>query len=254
MKKSKFLEAAIRAAKEAGRIQEKNLGHIRKIEQKKSPSDLVTNVDKACEKKIISMLTKQFPEHSILSEEAGETKKSGEYEWVIDPIDGTDNYIMKLPLFAVSIALSCKGRVITGVCYFPMLKRMYYAEKGKGAYLNGKKIHVSGASLKKSRFFCSSSVHKSKTFFRNVKTLAFKVLKLRFLGSAVLNLVSVADGTTGLSIEYKIKPWDIAAASLIVEEAGGRVTDNRGNKWNMYNEYIVATNGKIHNKVLKLIK
>lgn len=134
-----YLSVAIEAAKEAGKFLKMNLGKVKNIERKREEINLVTEIDKGSEKKIIEFIKSKFPNHGILAEESGETSKTSEYKWIIDPLDGTTNYTHSFPVFCVSIALEYKGEVIIGVVYDPNLDELFYAEKGKGAFLNGKK-------------------------------------------------------------------------------------------------------------------
>lgn len=252
---SKEIKVAIRAAKEAGKIAMKCFGRI--SPRIKSDKSLVTEADVEAERKIRSILEKSFPNYSILGEEFGKKEKTSDYLWVIDPIDGTTNFSMNIPLFCISIALTYKLEPTLAVIYIPFTKELFYAIKGKGAYLNGKKIMVSNRTDIRKSFliFChgydKESVRKVINFFSKVKMINEK---LRQLGSAGIEFSFVASGKADAFFVPGLKPWDLAAGSLIVEEAGGKVTDLDGNRFNLYTKDILASNGKIHEKLLKLIK
>jgi len=250
-----YKQTAIKAAKEAGRIQLRYFG--KKIEKKKKPGDsYVTKADIESTKKIRKIILKQFPEHNILCEELGSSNKSSDYKWIVDPLDGTHNFIMNNPLFGVSIALEHKKEIILGVAYFPILKKLYYAEKGKGAFCNGKRIKVSNEkNLKKCLFIFGAQLRKKTNMKINLlKKLAKLTWRLRIYGVAIYHNLLVAEGKAGFNIDFDSNPWDHSAVLLIVEEAGGKVTDINGKRWTPYVKDYVATNGKVHDKVLRAIE
>ena len=247
---------AIQLAKEAGKIIKDNFGKIESFELK-SRTELVTKIDKQIDDFIVKKIKEKYPEHSILIEESGSYDKKSEYKWVIDPLDGTHNFIYGIPLFSVSIALAHKDSVILGVIYFPMTNDLYVAEKGKGAFLNGKKITVSKRNFKEqnvmiydAHFGAGNKDFKLKIFDK----LIDYVSKTRVFGCATLDLVYVASGIVDLGILIKAKPWDFAAGALIVEESGGKVTDMKGNKWTINTENLVASNNKFHEKIIEILK
>ena len=248
-------QLAIKAAKEAGRILLNNLGKVRAVKEK-SLSNFVTNVDLAAEKKIFSVIRKKYPSFSILSEEAGFIDKNSDYKWVIDPLDGTHNYMHSLPIFGTSIALEYKDEVKLGVIYLPMLNQLFVAEKGKGAFLNGKRIKVSGIKeLKDSLLLFEGSLHlhweEKRKFLDKVNN---KVFRVRISGAACFDLISLAQGSCDLHIGFATNPWDVAAGFLLIREAGGKITDFNGNAVDHYCRSFVASNSKLHNKILELIK
>lgn len=268
----KVLDFTIKIAKKAGMLamkaQQKTLTII-----EKAKNDIVTNADRACEELIIKEIHKTFPEHAIIGEESSFIKKTSikdyakaEYIWIIDPIDGTTNYAHGLKEFAISIGLfqldsaeSSKnfqylsGELILGVVYAPAMNELFYACKDRGAYLNGKRIHVSGKTkVEHSLLATGFPYQKRKMNLPYFSTMLDKCLAIRRLGAASLDICYVAAGRFDGYWELDIKPWDIAAGALIVEEAGGRVTDTNGNQIDLFGKDILATNGKIHPEMVKI--
>ena len=221
-------------------------------------NNLVTEVDNLSEDKIISIIKKYCPTHSIISEESGEDNQDSEYQWIIDPIDGTVNFAHGIPICCVSIGLKKGNDLIYGAVYNPMMNELFFAEKGKGATLNGIPISVS----KKSDFRKACLVtgfpykwpdtreHPIKVFERFV----MEGLPVRRLGSAAIDLCWVACGRFDGFWEYNLSSWDVAAGYLIVEEAGGRITNFDGDKYSVFDKQTLATNGYIHEEMLGLIK
>ena len=240
-------------AKKAGNFIYGRFGKIKEIEEK-TFKDYVTDVDKKSEKIIVAAIKKKFPGHQILAEEGGEIGKKSDYLWVIDPLDGTHNYIAQLPIYGVSIALSFKGEVVVGVLYFPFFKELYEAEKGKGAYLNGKKIGVFPRPLQESIVFFDSAFQKERERkLRDFRAVSRGVSKIRTLGCLSFQLAYIACGKAGGCIGWTGKPWDYAAGTLLVQEAGGRVTDFKGRLYSLKDTYVVATSGKVHGQLLNLL-
>lgn len=228
------------------------------VESKDGINNLVTEVDKLSEQKIIGIIKEHFPDHSIISEESGEDKQDSPYQWIIDPIDGTVNFAHGIPICCVSIALKKDKELILGSVYNPMMNELFFAEKGKGATLNGLPIYVS----KKSDFRKACLVtgfpykwpdmaeHPIKVFERFV----LEGLPVRRLGSAAIDLCWVACGRFDGFWEYNLSSWDVAAGYLIVEEAGGRITNFEGDRYSVFDKQTLATNGLIHDEMLSLIK
>ncbi len=248
-------QLAIKAAKEAGKVLINNLGEIKTVTEK-SLSSFVTNVDLAVEKKIFSVIRKKYPKHSILSEEEGFIDNKSEYKWIIDPLDGTHNYIHSLPIFGTCIALEYKGDVRLGVIYVPLFSQLFVAEKGKGAFLNGKRIKVSNISqLKDSLLLFEGSLHMQwKEKMKFLGKINKKVFRIRVSGAACFDLSSLANGSCDFHLAFATNPWDVAAGFLLIREAGGKITDFNGKEVNHYCKSFIASNGKVHDKVLKLIK
>lgn len=228
-----------------------------KISNKEGVNNLVTEADHAAEKAIMETIRQQFPDHFILSEESGEMATPSEYKWIIDPIDGTVNYAHGIPICCVSIALEHKGQMIMGAVYNPLIDEFYMAEKGKGATLNGEPIQVSDKTTVMDSCLVTGFPYTYldmpngplDVFERFIR----KGVPVRRLGSAAMDLCWVAAGRFDGFYEHKLSPWDSAAGFLIVEEAGGKLTDFKGNYYSPYQERILATNGKIHDEMLKWI-
>ncbi|PKP62192.1 inositol monophosphatase [Candidatus Atribacteria bacterium HGW-Atribacteria-1] len=250
----KRLKAAQELALGAGSLLKSGFGG--KIEfVKKADGSLVSPADKAAEKLIIGGLKKRFPSDSILSEESGRADCGGEFLWIIDPLDGTHNYIKGLDIFGTSIAL-CRGGVpALGVICMPMTNELFYAHKGGGAFLNGEKISVSDRSLKDATMFFDSSI--ARVPERNLMALERlhnKVFNIRMLGSTVAGLCHISAGRAELEVEFCDAVWDFAAGLLIVEEAGGAATELDGGVWGPDTVGYVVSNGRFHDKILDLIK
>jgi len=246
---------AIKAAKAAGKIQLRYFGKDVKKKFKANRS-YVTIADIACTKIVRKIILKEFPTHGILDEELGQTQKASAYQWIVDPIDGTHNYIMHNPLFGVSIALQHKKEIILGVIYLPVLKRMYIAEKGKGAFCNGKRMKVNSVNqLNRSMMMYDAKITlKTNERLRLLKKLAKIVWRVRIWGVAVYNNLLIAEGNAEFNLNFNSNIWDHAAALLILEEAGGRVTDLKGKPWTPNIKNYISSNGKVHDKILKLVR
>lgn len=247
-----------KAAIESGKIVKEYFETSFKIESKDIISNLVTEVDKKSETKIIEIIKADFPEHNILSEEIGALETSSDIKWIIDPIDGTINYAHKIPICCVSIGIEKAGEIIYGVVYNPMSGEMFYAEKGKGAFLNDEKISVTKENnLKKSLLVTGFPYVSADIPYKPIKAFSAFLdmdLPIRRLGSAALDLCWTALGRFDGFWEYNLHPWDVAAGYLIMTEAGGRVTDFKGGKYSIYEKEILATNGLIHDSMLKVLQ
>ena len=253
-KKEGFLEFAKILAKGSGKIILDDFKKERKFRRKEDGS-LVTETDLKSEKFIIERIRKKYPDHGILAEESGNSKSESEYMWIIDPLDGTHNFIYGLPLFGVSIALARKEEVIAGVIYLPVPGELYYAERGKGAFLNGKRIHVSMRNEKEALVLNDSCfAGKKEKNIASLGKLADIFGHIRMFGSAVINFTPIASGTADVYVERTIKPWDLAAGCLLVEEAGGKVTEISGKPWNIWSKDFIASNGKFHDRMTEILK
>jgi histidinol phosphatase-like enzyme (inositol monophosphatase family) len=250
---SRELDVAVEAAKRAGEISMKHFRRPMGISMKPDDTPL-TAADKESERAIIETIRKSFPNHSFLSEEAGEQQAGGGFTWVIDPLDGTRGYSRGLSTFGVSIALRKGNEIILGVMLMPAAGELFTAEAGKGAYLNGKRIRVSDTgSLEKvvvcfdaTRRLLSSEENCLKLMKVGRKAYAFKV------SDSVDCLGNLAAGRIDLYVSLHTKPWDIAAAKVVIEEAGGRLTDLNGNN-SIDSGNCVASNGKIHGEILEIL-
>lgn len=253
-----MIQDIIYIAKEAGETIRNAHGTRFSIEIKSNNlKNLVTEIDKKSERTIIDFIKKKYPAHNILAEEGGETKSSSDYLWVIDPLDGTTNFAHGLPIFSVSIGLQYKNETIAGVVYDVMHDVIYSAEKGSGSFENNKKISVNSnenieESLLVTGFPYNVAENPEKVFERFIEMLK-AARAVRRLGSAAIDFCYVATGVFDGFWEVHLNPWDICAGKLIVEEAGGKVTDFYGNPISIFNKTILSTNGKIHDKMIELL-
>ena len=229
-----------------------------KIFNKEGINNPVTEADHASEKAIFEVIKEHFPDHFILSEESGEIIQDSKFKWIIDPIDGTINYSNNIPICAVSIGIEEAGKMIMGVVYNPFMNELFFAQTGFGATLNDKLIAVSNKTeVEKSCLvtgFPYTYLDSPNGPLQVFERLIRKGIPVRRLGSAALDLCWVACGRFDGFYEHKLQAWDSAAGFLIVEEAGGKVTDMKGDYYNPYKPGIIATNGKIHDELLKWIK
>lgn len=261
MEKSIELQAAIEIAEVAGQLITININSQKEINTKTSDKDLVTEIDKQVEEVIRNIILDKFPSHQVLGEEevnpgaeasvlALSEKETAENLWIIDPIDGTTNFIHDFPFFCVSIAFAQKGIVKSGLVYSPMTDELFIAEKGKGAMLNGNPINVSQEKALSESLVSTNipKVNQNVSVFSQISKEARNVLTL---GAAALQLAYVAAGRLSGYWEYGLNSWDVAAGSLIVQEAGGQVTEVTGTPYNIRIRDVLATNKFIHNELVK---
>lgn len=258
MLKSTLIKATEAGAKELQRF----FNGTFKISSKEGINNLVTEADHASEKAIFEVIKNDFPDHFILSEEAGEVNmppgSESEYKWIIDPIDGTINFANGIPICCVSIALEHNGKMILGAVYNPNMNEFFLAEKGCGATLNDKKLQISDKTevLRSCLVtgFPYTYLDEPNGPIQVFEKLIRQGIPVRRLGSAAIDLCWVAAGRFDGFYEHKLQAWDSAAGFLMVEEAGGRVTDFKGDHYSPYQPHIVATNGKIHDELLKYVQ
>ncbi|MDD5195828.1 MAG: inositol monophosphatase family protein [Candidatus Omnitrophica bacterium] len=254
-----YLNVAIAAAQRAGAVHKKYFRKIFAVKTKSTSFDLVTIADKEAEKEAVSLIKKHYPSHNFICEENLYPRNACEYTWIIDPLDGTNNFVCGIAIFCVSIALMYKNKLLVGVVYDVINQELFYAESGKGAFLNGKRIYVNKVDdLKHAMLITGFYYNRDKEMVKTLNTIKrfmFKhILGLRRLGSAALDLCFVACGRAAGFWEFELSPWDFAAGKLIIEESGGIVTDNRGAKPPLTSKhFIVASNGKIHERMLRVI-
>lgn len=263
-----FTAVAINIAAKAGEWIKSKQGHISSLKTKSSVRDLVTEADKGSENMIRKLLQTYFPTHAFLGEESVDTvseaggsnvlksMSEAEYLWIVDPIDGTTNFVHGFPFYAVSIALAHKGEIIVGVIYNPSNDEMFVAEKGKGAYVRGRLMTVSAEKKLQDSLVGSGFLPHHDVLEQNLSTmrkLAKEVRSIRTTGSAALHLAYVAAGRLSGFCEYGLSPWDVAAGALIVQEAGGCVTDHIGSPYQLSTRNVVATNGHIHDELITLL-
>lgn len=253
MFKNTLLQALQAAAAEMLRFNEREFS----ISEKEGINNLVTEVDHASEKAIIDVLKSAFPTHHILSEECGDLVQDSAYKWIIDPIDGTVNFAHRIPICAVSIGLEHEGKMILGGIYNPYLNELFLAERGQGATLNDKPIRVSKkASVEKACLvtgFPYTYLDEPNGPLEVFDRLIRRGVPVRRLGSAAIDLAWVACGRFDGFYEHKLQAWDSAAGFLLVEEAGGKVTNLKGDTYSPYQPGIIATNGMIHEDLMRVV-
>jgi myo-inositol-1(or 4)-monophosphatase len=214
-------------------------------------------MDHRAEAAVIEVLEKAFPEDGILTEESKGREGSGSYRWILDPLDGTTNYAHGYPFFCVSLALEKDGQIIWGIIYDPLREEMFTAEAGRGATVNGTALQVSATKNIQRSFICTGFPYdmqeNAEDNLRNFSRFAKIAQAIRRDGSAALDLCYVAMGRFDGFWEMKLNPWDVAAGSLIVTEAGGRVSDFRGDQLSIFGQEILATNGCIHKDMVKVL-
>ncbi len=232
-----YLNTAVEIAREAGALLAQLFDHPHEISYKR-PSDLVTDADRRSEALIVERLRTHFPEHAIVSEEGGGHETSSDYCWYVDPLDGTTNFAHGFPAFAVSLGLVYRHESIAGVVYDPVRKEIFSAERGAGSYLNHKRIRVS----------------KVGSLSESLLATGFPPFShgIRRPGSAALDLCSVAAGRFEAFWELKLNPWDKAAGSLVVTEAGGRVSDLAGGPLELLGDEILSSNGLVHDEMCRV--
>ncbi|MBE9541062.1 MAG: inositol monophosphatase [Proteobacteria bacterium] len=252
-----FKECAVEIAREAGMFLKNRLNSEHTIDYK-GEINLVTEADKISEGMITSKIASLFPDHDILAEEFTYTTRGSDFTWIIDPLDGTTNYAHGYPFFCVSIALQKLDTLIVGIIYDPMLNEMFVAEKGKGAFLNDMAIHVSNTNRVIKGLLATGfpydireDSHNNLNYFN---TMIMKAQAIRRAGSAALDLAYVAAGRFDGFWELKLNPWDIAAGWLLVEEAGGIVTDMQGKDYYLESPSILASNGRIHKEMMDVLE
>lgn len=242
-------------AKTAGSVIRKGFNQNFEIELKTNESNLVTEIDKKAERTIIDFIKKEYPTHAILAEESGSQKNFSEYTWVIDPLDGTTNFAHGLPIFSVSIGITKYNQTILGVVYDVMQDKLYTAEKGKGAFCNGRELKVSeNSNLRRSLLvtgFPYDINENPNHAIQRFNRMLVVSRGIRRLGSAAIDFCYVADGIFDGFWEVHLNPWDLCAGKLILEESGGKVTNLRGEKIDIFSKEILATNSKIHDQMVK---
>ena len=254
-----MLNFAIQTAREAGRILSEKFGRVEVSH--KGDIDLVTEADLAAERLIIERISGHFPRHAILSEEAGDVRVHGSegsaWKWIVDPLDGTTNYAHGYPVFCVSIGLEHEGRIVAGVVHDPTRDETFAAERGLGATLNGRPVRVSDTDDLNRALVCTGfpyDVRGRDDFARHFTNFIRRAQSIRRDGSAALDLAYVACGRFDAFYEDGLRPWDVAAGTLLVEEAGGRVTHYDGSAFDTYTPPLAASNGLIHDALLGVLQ
>lgn len=249
-----ILAIATEAAKEAGRYIRDNFGKVKEV-NRKGDRDLATDIDHKAEKIIIDAIKSRFPGHGILAEESGKSSIGREYIWIIDPLDGTHNFIRDINIFGVSIGVVYKKEFVAGVIYIPLDEELYAAEKGAGAYKNGRKIFVSSKDrLKDSTISFDSSIRYSpEVMLKTLGALAKGAFNVRMFGSSARVLSYIAEGKLDGAIEFYDHPWDFAGGVCLIEQAGGRLTALNGKPLTYKNIGYIASNGLIHQRLRKVV-
>lgn len=256
-----MLNFAIQTARDAGRILADRLGRALQVSNK-GDIDLVTEADLASEKLIIERIQSHYPRHAILAEESGATEgissETGktEWRWIVDPLDGTTNYAHGYPCFCVSIALERAGSIEIGVIYDPTRDEVFAAERGQGATLNDRRIRVSEVEDLNAAMLCTGfpyNVRERPNFARDFSSFTMEAQAVRRDGSAAIDLAYLACGRFDGFWEDGLKAWDIAAGLLLIEEAGGRITDFVGAPLSIYKPKVLASNGLIHDKMIQVL-
>ncbi len=249
------IEVALKAAERAAEILLDYFGKVREVELK-ARNDYVTEADKLSEMIIIKTIREVFPQHSIVAEESGGYQASGPWRWYVDPLDGTKNFIHGLPMFCVSIGIEFEGRMVGAVINAPLLSEVFVAERGEGAYCNGQRLKVSDRDFSQA-LIATGFPFRGKEYLNRYlgcfKEVFLKVSGLRRCGSAALDLAYTAKGVFDGFWEMSLHPWDIAAGSLLIEEAGGKVSDFEGGNGYLRSGNIVGASPKTYGELLRIV-
>ncbi|MGA2136631.1 MAG: inositol monophosphatase family protein [Bryobacteraceae bacterium] len=248
------LESAVEIAREAGALlanyYERHVPY-----ELKGEFDLVTEADRASEMLVVERLRSRFPSHGIVAEEGGGHTSSSEYRWFVDPLDGTTNFAHSLPIFNVTMALEQAGEMVAGVVFDPIRQEMFAAERGSGAWLNNRRISVSAVRQLDSSLLCTGFPSRKRHLSINVHfyhQVAMATHGVRRTGSAAIDLAWVACGRLDGFWEFGLNPWDMAAGRLLVTEAGGQVSDMRGQPHTFASPHLLADNGHLHGQILEI--
>jgi len=252
-----IMGTAVLAAKVAGKFAFEHIDKVKEISYKGGANNLVTDIDKKCEKMILDRIIAKFPSHSILAEETGDHSPGNAVKWVVDPLDGTTNFAHGFPVFCCSIGVLLEGEARVGVVYDPTRDELFTAVKGEGASMNGRKISVSETSVLAESLVATGFAYDIEGKVANIdyfKRALHEVQAVRRAGSAAIDLCYAACGRFDGFWEFGLAPWDTAAAHLIVQEAGGVVTARDRGEYDIFKKEIVATNGKVHTEMLALFE
>lgn len=252
-----FLDVAQEAARKAGEMLKERICQENEV-YFKGTVDLVTQSDTEAQREILELISARFPGHDVFAEEGYAMEKGADYRWYIDPLDGTTNFAHRFPVFTVSIALEKGGKVVLGVVHDPTREEMFWALEGRGAYLNGEKINVSSIDeLDRSIVATGFPYDVRESEINNIDNFVnfvTRVQAIRRCGSAAMDLCYVACGRFDGFWELKLKPWDVAAGSLIVREAGGMMSDFHNREFSIHSQQTLATNGLIHRQMIDVLK
>lgn len=253
---TEYLRTAILAAQDAANIHRFHLGGELDVATKSNATDLVTKVDQTCERRIRELVEERHPGHAVLGEEMGGPGSDAEFRWIVDPLDGTVNYAHGFPFYCVSIALAIRGRLEVGVVLDSAHGEMFSAVRGAGAYLDGVPITVSSEADPLRALLGTGFSYDPESQLENAQVFLRMLPKVRAIrrpGAAALDLCYVASGRLDGFWELTLNPWDVAAGVLIIEEAGGRVSSGDGSEYRLEDKVLVASNGRLHDPLLKLL-
>jgi myo-inositol-1(or 4)-monophosphatase len=257
MDRDRYLKEAKEVALKAGQMLKENINTSAEIFFK-GAVNLVTDLDNRSQRMIFDHLSSRFPDHDFMGEEGLRKDRGAELRWIIDPLDGTTNYAHGFPIYTISIAFEAKGEVVLGLVYDPMREEMFSALKCQGAFLNGKSIHVSSVQdLDKSLVATGFPYDLRESEVNNIdhfNNFLLCVQAIRRCGSAAMDLCYVACGRFDGFWELKLSPWDMAAGALIVQEAGGRISDFNNRPFSLFGSELLATNGLIHDQMLEVLQ
>ncbi len=251
-----YLERAVEIAREAGALLA-NYFERRIPYELKGEFDLVTEADRASERLVVERLRSNFPTHGIVAEEGGGHEGSSDFRWYVDPLDGTTNFAHGYPTFNTTLALEQAGQMIAGVIFDPIRQELFAAERGSGAYLNNRRIHVSSPTRLEDSLVCTGFPSRKRHMSINVHfyhQLAMATHGVRRSGSAAIDLAYVACGRLDAFWEFGLNPWDMAAGRLLVEEAGGRVSDMHGAPHQWSSKHLLADNGHLHGQMVQIFE
>lgn len=250
---------AVEAAHAAGRVLMRSLGKIHASQiARKGVSDYVTSLDRAAERAILRIIRRRFPRHGVRAEESGRVGTLSPYEWIVDPLDGTTNYIHQFPAFCVSIALAREGRLVVGVIYDPWRDELFHGVRGHGAWRHRTRMRVAARRRLKEGLIATGFPFRIRgrldVYLRSFRRIFLQCSGIRRAGSAALDLAYTACGRLDGFWEMGLSAWDIAAGALLIEEAGGRVSDFAGGATHLRRGSIVAANPMIHRQLVRLLK
>ncbi len=253
-----IVNIATRAARQAGEIIIRATEHMDKLViHNKAENDYVTEVDQMAEQEIIRAIRKAYPEHSILAEESGETENDSDFQWIIDPLDGTTNYLHQFPQYSISIAVKYRGRLEHAVIFDPLKDEMYSASRGHGAQMNDRRLRVSKAKSLDGALigtgFPFKELEHLDAYMGMLKSMIGPTAGIRRAGSAALDLAYVAAGRLDGFWELNLKPWDMAAGLLLIQEAGGMVSDIKGGHKIFETGHVIAGNPKVFKAMIKTL-
>jgi myo-inositol-1(or 4)-monophosphatase len=250
------LEFAKRLVLRAGAFLRKNQSGRRRIGYKEGPGNLVTDMDHASEEMIVRAIGREYPDHSVLAEERGETGKSP-FRWIIDPVDGTTNYAHRFPIWGVTMALEAHGTLVVGATYAPVFETLYWARKGGGAFRNGQAIRISQTRRLPEALLCTGFPYKLSYRLQNLKYFGKFLLKaqaIRRIGAASLDLCWTAAGAFDGFWEMRLGPWDMAAGLVLLSEAGATLSDFSGGPVRLETGQLLAANARLHGQMLSVLK